>query len=182
MTLSIIEKRWQVLAVVTYVATIILANWMTNTFGLVGIGFGLMVTAGTFAAGFALITRDWVQITNGRLVLLLAILGGAGLSAFVSTPALALASGIAFLASELVDTGVFTPLRERSLPAAVVTSSIVAAPVDTVLFLWIAGFPLTWQAIAGQVIVKTVLALIVAGGISVVSKRHKEQEHEAATL
>ena len=42
------------IALATYIASIVAANWMTTTFGLVPIGFGLLVTAGTFAAGFAL--------------------------------------------------------------------------------------------------------------------------------
>ena len=34
-----------------YVATILVANWLTSSFGMVGAGFGLMVTAGTYSAG-----------------------------------------------------------------------------------------------------------------------------------
>jgi len=153
-------------ALLCYIASIVLANLMTAHFGLVPIGFGLLVTAGTFAAGFALITRDWVQITSGRRIVLAAIVAGALLSALTSSRALAVASGIAFLVSELVDLGVFTPLRPRSLPLAVLLSSVVSAPVDTVLFLWLAGFGVTWQAVAGQFIVKTAIALAVAGWIS----------------
>ena len=41
-------------------------------------------------------------------------------------------------------------------------SSVVSAPVDTVLFLHISGFGVTWQAVAGQFIVKTGMALLVA--------------------
>jgi queuosine precursor transporter len=154
------------LALAAYIGSIVLANWLTVTYGLVPIGFGLLVTAGTFAAGFALVARDWVQTTAGRVLLFAAILVGAAISYFTSSPALALASGLAFLVSELVDTGVFTPLRGKSLPKAVLLSSIVSAPVDTVLFLWIAGFPLTWQAVLGQFIVKTAIAAVVALGLS----------------
>lgn len=145
-----------------YIGSIVAANWMTATFGLVGIGFGLAVTAGTFAAGAALIARDGVQVSAGRVVALVAIVVGAAMSWWLSTPALAVASGIAFLVSELVDLGVFTPLRERSIAAAVLVSSIVSAPVDTVLFLHLAGFPLTWQAAAGQFLVKTAMAAAAA--------------------
>jgi hypothetical protein len=35
--------------------------------------------------------------------------------------------------------------------------------VDTVLFLYISGFGVTWQAVLGQFIVKTALAGAVAG-------------------
>lgn len=160
------------IAAAVYVATIVAANWATNTFGLVPVGFGLMVTAGTFAAGASLIARDWVQQTARRWWAVPAlIVVGALLSAVTSTPALALASGLAFLVAELVDWAVFTPLRRRSLPVAVVVSSVVAAPVDTVLFLWLAGFPLTWQAVAGQFLVKTGMALLVAVVLAVRGRR-----------
>lgn len=145
-----------------YIASIVAANWMTATFGLLSIGFGLAVTAGTFAAGAALVLRDGVQTALGKAWVLGAIVAGAALSFALSTPSIAVASAIAFLVSELVDFAVFTPLRGRSLPAAVLLSSIVSAPVDTVLFLHIAGFGVTWQAVLGQFIVKTALALVAA--------------------
>lgn len=160
------KKLLAVLAVAGYIGTIVLANWMTTTFGLVPIGLGLAVTAGTFAAGFALILRDSVQVTSGRLTVLAAILAGCAVSYMISDPFIALASAVAFLVSELVDLAVFTPLRRRSIARAVLVSSIVAAPVDTVLFLWIAGFGVTWQAVLGQFIVKTALAGIVASWLA----------------
>lgn len=155
-----------VAAVTAYIASIVLANYATSAIGLVPIGFGLLVTAGTFAAGAALLLRDWVQQTAGRWWALAGIAAGALISAVTSTPALAVASGIAFAVSELVDMGIFTPLRNRSLSLAVLASSIVSAPVDTVLFLWLAGFDVTWQAILGQFVVKTLMALIAAGVIA----------------
>lgn len=162
-------------ALTVYILTILAANWMTDTYGLVPIGFGLAVTAGTFAAGFALIARDWVQLTSGRIAAVIAVIAGAALSYLLASPAIAIASGVAFLVSELVDFAVFTPLRERNLAIAVITSSVVSAPVDTVLFLHLAGFGITWEAVLGQFLVKTVLALIVAGGIHAVSQRRAQQ-------
>ena len=150
-----------------YIATIVGANLITATFGLVPIGFGLMVTAGTFMAGAALIVRDLLQDHASRTWMLCAIAVGAVASALTANTALAVASGIAFAVSELVDWGVFTPLRERGLVASgVVVSSLVASPIDTVLFLYLAGFGVTWQAVVGQVVVKTALALIVAGALT----------------
>jgi uncharacterized PurR-regulated membrane protein YhhQ (DUF165 family) len=150
-----------------YIGVIVAANWATSTFGLVSLGLlGLAVTAGTFFAGAALIVRDGLQLHVGRAWMIAAIVAGALISAVTSTPAIAVASGVAFLVSELVDWSVFTPLRPRTLPGAVVVSSIVSAPVDTVLFLYIAGFGVTWQAVLGQFIVKTGLALLVAAGLA----------------
>jgi uncharacterized PurR-regulated membrane protein YhhQ (DUF165 family) len=147
---------------VAYLATIILANFMTERFGLVGIGFGLLVSAGTFAAGLALISRDGVQEALGIRWTFVTIVAGCALSLAVSNPAIAVASGLAFIASEIVDLAVFTPTRKKTITGAILLSSIVAAPVDTILFLWIAGFPLTFDAVLGQFLVKTGLALIAA--------------------
>lgn len=162
-------KRLGWLAV--YMAAIIAANWMTATYGLVPVGFGLKVTAGTFAAGAVLLVRDRLQLVANRWWVLGAIIGGALLSAVTSTPAIAVASGVAFIVSEMVDWAVFSPLRGRSLPLAVVVSSVVAAPVDTVLFLYLAGFGVTWQAVLGQFLVKTAMALVTAALIVVWGRR-----------
>lgn len=145
--------------VLIYVGTIVLANFTTSRLGLVPIGFGLMVTAGTFFAGLTPVIRDAIQLHGRWMVVPAAIVVGAVLSAITSNPAIALASGIAFLFSEIVDWGVFTPIRDRSLWAAVVVSSVVSAPVDTILFLYLSGLGLSVPAVIGQFIVKTVIAL-----------------------
>jgi hypothetical protein len=145
-----------------YIGSIVAANWATAAFGLVPIGFGLMVTAGTFAAGAAMILRDGIQQTSPRWAVPVAILVGAALSYVLAGPALAFASGVAFLVSELADWAVYSPVRGRSVPLAVLASSVVAAPIDTAGFLWLAEFPVTWPAIIGQFLVKTGMAGLVA--------------------
>lgn len=145
-----------------YIGSIVAANWMTTVIGLVPIGLGLSVTAGTFAAGAALVLRDAVQMTAGKITVLAAIAVGSGVSYLVADPMVAVASAAAFAASELADFAVFTPLRNRSLSLAVVVSSVVSAPIDTVLFLSLAGFGVTWQAVLGQFLVKTAMALLAA--------------------
>lgn len=148
--------------IAAYITTIVAANWMTATFGLIPIGFGLAVTAGTFAAGAALVARDGVQQASNKTVVLAAILVGIVLSYFLSDPFIAIASAVAFAGSELVDFAVFTPLRKRTLGGAVLVSSVVSAPIDTILFLYIAGFEVTWQAVVGQFLVKTAIAVVAA--------------------
>lgn len=143
-----------------FIASILFANYLTTWFGLVPIGFGATVTAGTFAAGAALVLRDMLHVHGNSRIVLAAIASGAVLSYTVASPMIALASGVAFLFSELVDFAVFTPLR-KNMPLAVLASSIAGAPVDTVLFLHVSGFGVTWQAVIGQFIVKTLLALSV---------------------
>lgn len=159
------------LALVIYVAAIVAANVMTARFGLVEIGFGLLVTAGTFAAGFALLARDFVQRYGGIAWAFGAIAVGGVLSWFLATPALAIASVVAFTVAEVVDLGVFTRLRPSGFVRAALLSNLVSAPVDTVLFLWIAGFDLTFQAVLGQFIAKIVWATIVPLTLYVLASR-----------
>jgi queuosine precursor transporter len=158
-------------AALAFLASIVLANIATSRYGLVPVGLGLLVTAGTFAAGLALVARDAIQEAAGRWATLALILTGAALSWLLGDGRIAAASGVAFLIGELVDMAVYTPLRRRSLATAVVASTIIAAPVDTVLFLAVAGFPVTGGAVAGQWLVKIAVCLVaaaVAGGVRAV--------------
>src|SRR5436190_21754949 len=101
------------LPLVGYVSVIVAANWAIATFGPVPVGFGLLAPAGVYFAGLAFTLRDLTQERLGRRWTIVAIAVGAVLSALVS-PQFALASGAAFLLSELADFAVYTPLRERN--------------------------------------------------------------------
>lgn len=140
----------------TFLAAIVLANIVTNEWGLIPIGFGMMTTAGTIFAGLTFALRDSIQDRGGRVAVVALILLGAGLSAAIS-PALAVASGVAFLASELADMAIYTPLREGGYGRAALASNLVGAIVDTLLFLTLAGFPLS--AAPGQVLGKFAVTL-----------------------
>jgi uncharacterized PurR-regulated membrane protein YhhQ (DUF165 family) len=153
------------LPLVGYVATIFAANWAISTFGAVPVGFGLLAPAGVYFAGLAFTLRDLTQETLGRWWTVGAIVLGAALSALVS-PQFAVASGAAFLLSELADFLVYTPLRERNLPAAVAASNIVGLVIDSVLFLSLAFGSL--EFLPGQVVGKlwmTVLAVLLIGAL-----------------
>lgn len=143
-----------------YIAAILAANWLTNRYGFVSV-VGVGMTAGTIAAGVALGARDALQDTAGRLAVLAAILVGAALSWWLSTPVLALASGAAFLVSEAADMAVYTPLRRRGWARAVVASNVVGGIVDTLVFLTLAGFPVTTQTVGGQLVGKLVFATLI---------------------
>ena len=62
--------------VVAYIATVYAANWALNTYGLVGVGFGLMAPAGVFFAGLAFTFRDLTHESLGRGWCIVAILMG----------------------------------------------------------------------------------------------------------
>lgn len=145
-----------VVAVAGYVATVFAANWAIDRWGAVPVGFGLVAPAGVYFAGLAFTLRDITQDTLGRSWVLAAIIVGALLSAFVSTQ-FALASGVAFLFSELFDFAVYTPLRDRNWLGAVALSNVVGLITDSVLFLWIAFGSLEY--LNGQIVGKAWVTL-----------------------
>lgn len=149
------------IALVAYILTILGANWAITTFGFVPVGFGLMAPAGVYFAGLSFTLRDLAQERVGKGWTIGAILAGAALSALLS-PQLALASGAAFLLSELADLAVYTPLRRRHWLGAVALSNTVGLVLDSALFLWLAFHSLAF--IGGQLVGKaamTILAVVV---------------------
>ena len=154
---------------VAFILTIPAANWMIGNVGavcpenspcLIPVGFDVMAPSGVIMVGLALVLRDLVQRRLGKLWALGAIVVGALLSALIAPQALVLASGAAFLVSELADFAVYTPLQKKRLVLAVFMSGVVGLVVDSILFLQLAFGSLDY--FSGQIIGKTwmiVLAL-----------------------
>ena len=154
---------------VTFILTIPTANWMIGNVGtvcpenspcLIPVGFEVMAPSGVIMVGLALVLRDLVQRRLGKLWALGAIVVGAALSALIAPQALVLASGAAFLVSELADFAVYTPLQRKRLVLAVLISGVVGLVIDSILFLQLAFGSLDF--LNGQIIGKTwmiVLAL-----------------------
>ena len=85
------------------------------------------------------------------------------LSIWLATPRIALASGTAFLAGQLLDIQVFQRLRAGSWWRAPLVSSTAGSVVDTALFfsLAFAGSGLPWITLAlGDLGVKLILAVL----------------------
>lgn len=180
------NRIWAPISAIALIASVVVANLLTSHYGLVPAGFGLMVTAGTYAAGISLGLRDAVQQTGGMRWVLGSIVAGIAISALFGDGRIALASAVAFGIAELADLGVYTPLRRRNWRAAVAASNAVGAIADTLLFLSIAGFGLTAQAVFGQLLVKavwmTLLALVVGEVISRAVRRPSTCDATRASL
>ncbi len=155
-----------------FVASIVLANYLTTRYGFIPVGFGLTAAAGTIAAGLALGLRDLVQDALGRVAVLAVIAVGAAMSFLVADPFIAIASALAVLVSEVADFAVYTPLRgrvrvgQRRWVVAVLASNAVGAVVDTAVFLAVAfGWAAVAPGMAGQLVGKgwATLAVIVVG-------------------
>lgn len=149
-----------------YLITIPAANWIIGNVGtlcvpdgpcLIPVGFGLSAPSGVLMIGAALVLRDAVQQVLGVRWAIAAIVTGVILSALVSPPALVLASAVAFGIAETLDMVVYTPLRKRNLPVAVLASGVVGAAADSAAFLWLAFGSLDFMA--GQVVGKAWMVL-----------------------
>jgi uncharacterized PurR-regulated membrane protein YhhQ (DUF165 family) len=146
-----------VVAWLAFVATVFVANWLVQTYGVVQVGFGLVAPAAVFAAGFAFTFRDLVHRLLGRKWTVAAIIVGALASALVS-PRFAFASGVAFVVSELADLTVYEPVARRSWTFGVLASNVVGLVIDSLLFLWLAFGSLAF--LPGQLVGKAWTTLV----------------------
>ncbi len=164
------ERRRRIEGIVFLIGfglTIPVANWMIGHVGtfcapegpcLLPVLPGLMAPSGVAMIGVALVLRDLVQRRLGLGYSAAAVVFGAVLSAAIAPAALVLASGIAFLLSELADLAVYTPLARRRLVGAVLASSLVGLVVDSIVFLWLAFGSL--QFLPGQIVGKAWMVLL----------------------
>jgi uncharacterized PurR-regulated membrane protein YhhQ (DUF165 family) len=141
-----------------YAGSIVAANWLVQTFGLIPVGWGLMAPAGVLAAGVSFTLRDLVQDRMGRSWTVAAIGAGALLSLAVSDARFAVASGLAFLASETADMLVYSPLKRRTWLGAVFASNVVGLALDSALFLLLAFGSLDF--LAGQIVGKLEMTVL----------------------
>lgn len=145
-------------ALIAYIATIWMANWMLLTFGVWQFG-PIGVPSGVIVAGLAFTLRDYVHSQLGRWWSIAGIVIGAALSAFLSGP-LALASGAAFLISECLDLLVYERVRRHGFEPAVRASNYAGLLADSVIFLALGAMAVPFLSIAqlpGQVIGKWVV-------------------------
>ena len=160
-------------SVVAFATTVVAANVMTASIGMVSLPGGVAASAGTFAAGLALVARDAVSELAGRRAVAGSILIGAAISTLGAPAEIAIASAVAFALSEALDWLVYAPLARKGRGRAVFVRSLAAAPVDSFVFLSLAGIPVTGDAVAGQTGVKVALAALAAGVIRAVLRYRK---------
>lgn len=144
-------------AFVGLLCSVYLANYLVLHVGIVTVWpTSLRAPAGVYMAGVAFLFRDTVQRLAAVRIALWAIAAGAALTWLIS-PRLAVASGVAFAASELVGLVVLAALGRR-LVLGIGLAQAASAAVDSLLFLWLAFHSLTF--FPGQFVAKiSVLAL-----------------------
>ena len=83
-------------------------------------------------------------------------------SVWLATPRIAIGSSLAFIASQLLDIGVFDRLRHGTWWRAPLVASICSATLDTAIFWSVsfAGLPMPWVTLAlGDLAVKLAIAV-----------------------
>lgn len=149
--LLISEPRAFALAVFCMCAAVLGANILVQ-FPFEPLGLADYLTWGAFTYPFTFLVND---LTNRRLgpwrtrqVVYIGFALAVLLSAAFATPRIALASGTAFLAAQLLDVAVFSRLRQRAWWLPPLASGFVSSALDTVVFFSLAfsGTGLPWQS------------------------------------
>jgi queuosine precursor transporter len=147
----------------SYVIAILAVNWLFAPSQLVeGVTFwktawGDLLLA-NLVVGAVFVLRDYAQREVGHRILLATVLAGV-LTYMMVDPAVAVASLVAFVISETADWGVFS-FWKKSLQTRILVSSLIAIPLDTVVFQHLVGY-LTPAAFVMEVLSKAVGVYVV---------------------
>jgi queuosine precursor transporter len=141
-------NRTLVIYVLLMTAVVIASNVLVQyplwgTFG--GIALGDLLTFGAFTYPVAFLITDLTNRQYGpskaRLVVAAGFLAGVAFSFAVASPRIAMASGGAYLAGQLLDISVFNRLRRQSWWRAPLFASLAGSLLDTALFFSLAFAP-----------------------------------------
>jgi uncharacterized PurR-regulated membrane protein YhhQ (DUF165 family) len=109
------------------------------------IHLGDILTWGAFTYPFAFLVSDLTNRHDGarqaRRVVLVGFVVGLGLSFYLSTPRIAIASGSAFLVGQMLDIAVFQRLRNRYWLVPPLSASLFGSLLDTTIFFGLAFAP-----------------------------------------
>lgn len=162
---------WRKPATALYVVLMPLINWSfaaVPTFPIPEALGGGQLQPLAIVTGLVLVVRDFAQREIGNKVLI-AMLVGLAFSTMTSWVVVVVASGAAFLISELVDWAVYT-FSNRPLSQRILLSSLVSAPLDQVAFIYLASFVVpgifAWGTIATGIVSKLIGAVIVSAAVA----------------
>ena len=147
----------------SYIASILLVNWLFAPAQLVpsvtvwGTALGDLYLA-NLVVGLVFVLRDYAQREIGHKVLIATLIAGLITYSMVD-PTIAVASITAFVLSEMADWAIYSFTR-RPLQSRILISSLVAVPLDTVVFQHLAGY-LTPAAFTTEVLSKALGVAVV---------------------
>lgn len=165
---------------IAYLLLITVSNLLTAKFDPFVLADGvLIIPVGSILVGALFVLRDMIQLRRGRpatyRVIAWATGVSMGLSYILGEPVqVAWASLIAFTASEIIDTEIFTRTRS-TLANRILLSGVVGGTIDSIVFVIVGLSPvgsgaLSWSlvpaAIFGQVIAKLLLQIAASGWLA----------------
>lgn len=160
-----------------YLLTITVSNLLTARCEPFVLADGaLIIPVGSVLVGAVFVLRDLIQMKHGRADTYTVIARATVLSMALciitgETAHVAVASLAAFLASEVLDTEVFTRMR-GNLIGRILLSGTVGGALDSIIFVVLGLSPigagvLPWSlvpaAVSGQVVTKLLLQFVAAG-------------------
>jgi hypothetical protein len=131
----------------------------------------------TIITGLVLVVRDFARRELKHWVFG-AMAVGLVLSTLTAWPVIVVASGVAFLISETADWAVYT-FANRPLSQRIMISSLVSAPIDQVVFIWLASQVVDGIFAWGTIVTGVISKLI---GAWVVSRIVAAREQRAAKI
>jgi queuosine precursor transporter len=143
--------------VALYIVAIVAVNWMFIAVAPWSTPIGDLYLANV-VVGFIFVLRDYAQRQLGHYILIATAIAGAA-TYFVVDPAIAIASVAAFMISETVDWAIYS-FTKRPLQSRILMSSVIAVPVDTLVFQHLANY-LTPAAFITEVLSKALGVAIV---------------------
>jgi len=136
----------------------------------------------TIVTGLVLVVRDFAQREIKHWIFG-AMIVGLALSTLTAWPVIVVASGVAFLISETADWAVYT-FSKRPLSQRILISSAISAPIDQVLFIWLASQVVdgifAWGTIVTGIISKLVGAYVVSRIVARQERRGRQNEMNPA--
>ena len=140
-TASSLDRRDFLLAVAA-IAMVVLASNILVQYPFGHAGLGDYLTWGAFSYPFALLVTEASNRRFGPLVARRVVYAGfvlaVALSVYFATPRIAIASGSAFLAAQLLDISIFTRLRGQAWWLPPFVSSVISSALDTAIFFSVA--------------------------------------------
>lgn len=138
-----LDRRDYLIAVAAMSAVVLASNILVQY----PVAYGALadyLTWGAFSYPFAFLVTDLSNRRFGprgaRRVVYAGFVLALALSAYFATPRIAIASGSAFLAAQLLDIGIFARLRGRAWWVPPFASSVVSSALDTAIFFSLAFF------------------------------------------
>ena len=162
-----------------YILLVPLVNWSFSVVPNIPLPDGGAWPPVAILTGFILVVRDFAQKEAGHYIfggLLIGVL----ISFFMAPAAIAIASAAAFLISEVVDWLIYTFVK-RPLSERVMISSIVAAPLDTGLFWYLASLSIKGVFQPLTLVTAGLSKLVGAYIVYLMLKRKESQQAQAAT-